>query len=230
MKRLDIYLYSQKISDEMRPAFILGITSSFLVTVIGFAYFIVVLAMFIGGHMTLPPPEPIQNFAAIVSLIAAPLIVILCASIHYLVNRNKKIFSFLAVAFSLVFTTFVCMNRLIQLSIVRLSTMEGNTEGLSRFLPYNPRSAMFALEITGWGAFLGLALLFLAFAFKNQGISKLTRYTFMVYAFLGIVSSFAFIIDSPLSIIGFVAWGLILYLGTGFCTISLYKFDKNWHE
>lgn len=230
MKRIKLYKYSQKLSDEKRPAFLLGVTSSFLITVIGIAYFLVVVALMISGQMKLPPPEQVQNFAAIVSILAAPLIVIFCASIHYLVPKRKKVLSILGLSFSLIFTAFVCMNRFIQLSIVRLSTLEGNTEGLSRFLPYDSRSAMFALELIGWGAFLGLAMLFIAFAVKSKGIGKFVKYTFITYAVLGITSTIAFVVNSPLSVIGFIAWGLILYIGTGLCALSLYKYDEYWDE
>ncbi len=219
-----------KTTGEKRPAYFLGILSSFLLTIIGILYFIVILVNLINGLMTLPPSEQIQNFAAIVSIIIAPLIIILCASIHDLTMKNKKVFSLLGIEFSVLFATFVCINCFIQLSTVRLSLLEGNIEGLSRFLPYDPRSAMFALEMVGWGAFLGLALLFMAFTVKNTGVCKMIKYTFLLYAFLGITSTIAFLVDSPLSTIGFVAWGLILYIGTGLLTITFIKYDKYWYE
>lgn len=219
-----------KVPIEKRPAFMLGMVSSLLITVVGLAYFIVMLIMFMNGMMTLPPAEKIQNFAAIVSIISAPLIIILCSSIHYLTPTRRKVFSLLGIAFSLIFAAFVCMNRFIQLSIVRLSILEGNMEGIYRFLPYEPRSAMFVMEMIGWGVFLGLALLFLAFTVKNKGLGKSIRYTFLLYGFLGMTSAISFIVDSPLSIIGFAAWGLILYIGTGLTAISFIKFDKYWDE
>ena len=219
-----------KVPSEKRPAFLLGMISSLAITLLGSAYFFVMLIMFMKGKMTLPPTEEIQNFAAIVSIISAPLIIILCSSIHCLTAARRKVYSLLGIAFSIVFTAFVCMNRFIQLSVVRLSLLEGNMEGLSRFLPYEPRSAMFALEMTGWGAFLGLALLFMAFTVKNKGLGKYIRYTFLLYSLLGIASAIAFVADSPLSVIGFAAWGLILYIGTGLCAISFIKFDRYWDE
>ena len=219
-----------KVSSEKRPAFLLGLLSALLITIVGSAYFIFMLIMLMNGKMTLPPAVEIQNFAAVVSIISAPLMIILCSSIHCLAPVRRRVFSLLGIAFSTIFAAFVCMNRLIQLSIVRLSILEGNMEGLSRFLPYEPRSAMFALEMTGWGAFLGFALLFMAFTIKNKGLGKYIRYSFLLYSLLGIASTIAFIVDSPLSVIGFAAWGLILYIGTGLCAISFTKFDRYWDE
>ncbi|HYF95269.1 MAG TPA: hypothetical protein VD969_23910 [Symbiobacteriaceae bacterium] len=41
------------------------------------------------------------------------------------------------------------------------------------------------------------------------------RWTFLLYAVLGIGSTVACVVDSPLSAMGFLAWGVLLPTGTG---------------
>lgn len=86
-------------------------------------------------------------------------------------------------------------------------------------MPYGARSAMLSLELAGWGFFLSLALLSTAFAFSRQGVAGKVRLSFLSYAVLGLASNIAFVADSPLSAIGFVAWGVILPIGTAFLTV-----------
>jgi hypothetical protein len=66
----------------------------------------------------------------------------------------------------------------------------------------------------GWGWFLGLAMIFAAPIFSGGRLQRWLRWLSVGYGALGLVSAVAFLLASPLSVIGFVAWGLILFIIT----------------
>ena len=197
----------------------IGYWSALTATAIGVVYGAVVGFLTAVGKLTLPPPEWVQLFAALVTIGEGPLLVAALAAVHYVVPAERRIFSLLGVLFATTFMVMVSINRFVQLAVVRISVSHGDTSGLARFMPYAPQSAMLALEMVGWGFFLGLALLSTAFAMTGTRIERAVRWTFLVYAVLGIGSTVAFVADSPLSAIGFVAWGLILPIGTGLLAV-----------
>jgi hypothetical protein len=156
----------------------------------------------------------------------SPLLIIIIVSIHYIVPADRKILSHLGIIFCSIFAIMVSINRFIQLIVVRPGVISGDVEGLKRFYPYQPGSAMFALELVGWGIFLSIALLFIAFVFSSQGIQKYIRISFFIYTILGITGSIGLIIKSPVSAIGFVAWGFILQISSILLSVFFYKYKK----
>lgn len=211
-------------SSKKKLSLVLGFYSSLVITILGVIYFAVILILFITGKNTIPPSEPIQLFGAIETILMAPLLIIIFTSIHYIVSEDKKILSHLGIVFCSIFAVMVSINRFVQLIVVRLSAIAGDMEGLKRFYPYQPDSAMFALEMVGWGVFLSLALLLIAFVFSSKGLQRYIRISFFIYAILGIIGSIGLIINSPFSAIGFVAWGFILPVGTALLTVFFYKY------
>lgn len=101
------------------------------------------------GSLTLPPPEPLGSFAAVDTIATAVLLVVLVVGIDTICPLDRRAFSRLSVVFTVMFAVAVTINRFVQLTIVRQSVAAGDVTDLRRFLPYDPRSAMFALEILG---------------------------------------------------------------------------------
>lgn len=200
-----------------------GYWSALTGTAIGIAYTAVLGVLFATGSFTLPLPEWVQVFAAVVTIVSGPFMVAMLAAVHYVLPAGGRLFSLLGVVFAAVFMVMVSINRFVQLAVVRISTIKGNTAGLERFMPYEPQSAMLALEMIGWGFFLGLALLCTALALSRKGIEGAVRWTFLLYAVLGIGSTVAFVLDSPLSAMGFVAWGLVLQVGSALLAVWFHR-------
>ena len=219
---------SSLLPEEKRTTYLLALLSSFLVTLLGMVYFAATVCFALGGQMTYPPGDSIQLFGGITTALAALLMPVFFVSMHYMAPVKAKVCTLLAVVFCVLFSAFTGINRFVQLSIVRLSLLEGNTVGLERFLPYDGRSAMFALEMIGLSLFMSLALLFLALSMGRKKLTGAARATFLAYVPLGLVSAVAFLLDSPLSIIGFAAWGFVLFVGTGLTFLSLIKHDRHW--
>lgn len=197
----------------------IGYGTSMITATMGIAYALVICGLVATGRLTLPPPGWVQVFAAVGTIVLAPLLVAVMAALHYTVPAGRRLFSLLGVVFSSAFMVMVCINRFVQLGVVRLSVLHGDTGGLERFLPYGTRSVMFALEMVGWGFFLGFGFLSAAFALPHKGLEGYLRLAFRLYAVLGIISTVAYVADSPLSSVGFIAWGVVLPLATALLAV-----------
>jgi hypothetical protein len=197
----------------------LGAWSAGLATLGGVVYFLVILSAIIGGRFTFPPPTSIQLFGGISSLLFCPLLVVVMACLHSVTPVEKKAFSQIALGFTLLFALAVSINRYTQLGVVRQSLALGSASGVEWFLPYGDRSVMLGLEMMGWGWFLGLALLFAAPLFSQGRLQHWLRGLSILYGVLGLTSSVAYLLASPLSVIGFAAWGLVLFVITGLLAV-----------
>jgi hypothetical protein len=207
-------------------AYTVGFWSALFNTLGGIIYFLVILGLVLTGQFTFPPSGGVQLFGGIISLIFCPLIVILMASLHAVTVPEKKVFSQSSLAFTLLFAISVSINRFTQLGVVRQSIAAGTTEGLNWFLPYGDHSIMFGLEMMGWGWFLGLALLAAAPIFSKGKLQGWIKWLLVVYGVLGIISSAGFLAASPISAIGFIAWGLILFIITGLLMVYFRRVEK----
>jgi hypothetical protein len=201
--------------EENSWAYSVGFWSALINTVGGIIYFLFIFGMIVTGQFTFPPSGGIQLFGGIISLIFCPLIVILMASLHTVTVPEKKVFSQISLAFALLFAISVSINRFTQLGAVRQSIAAGTTEGLNWFLPYGDHSVMLGLEIMGWGWFLGLALLMAAPIFSEGKLQGWIKWLMVLYGVLGIISAVGYLLASPISAIGFIAWGLVLFIITG---------------
>ena len=167
------------------------------------------------GSLTLPPPEPVGTFAAVDTIASAVLLVVLVVAIDTICPPDRRAFSRLSVAFTTMFAVAVTINRFVQLTIVRQSVAAGDTTDLRRFLPYDPRSAMFAIEILGWGFFFGLAALCLVPVLRGPGLRAWIARLMGLYGVLGLVCALGLVFDSPVVAVGFLAWGGVLPLAAG---------------
>lgn len=196
-------------------AYHLGLWSAVAVTVLGILYFACIVGAILTGGMTLPPPNWLQLAGGLVSLLSCPLLVALMAALHAVTPPVKRVLSLTALGFTLLFAAFVSINRFTQFGAVRQSLVAGTTVGIDWFLPYGERSVMLGLEIAGWGWFLGLALLAAAPLFSGDRSARWLRGLCLLYAALGIVAAIGFLLASPVSAVGFVAWGFVLFFITG---------------
>jgi hypothetical protein len=197
----------------------LGFWSSLLITPVGGVYFCVMAAVAMTGGLSLPPSAPLQLFGGATTLILAPLLLVLAVCLKECSPTPVKVLGAVGVAFTVLFVAMVSINRFVQLTVVQQSVISNRTEGLDRFMPYDPGSVMFALEILGWGLFLGLAMAAFASQFGADRLERNIRRLLLGYAVLGITSAAGYMAASPLAAVGFIAWGLVLYVATALLTI-----------
>ena len=104
-----------------------------------------------------------------------------------------------------------------------MDTCDERQQRLDWFLPYGDHSVMLGLEMMGWGWFLGLAFLFAVPLFSEPWLRGLS----ISYAVLGFTSAIAYLLASPLSAIGFIAWGLVLYIITALVAVQFRRAQQD---
>jgi hypothetical protein len=194
--------------------------SSLLLAGIGFLYAAVLGVAAVLGSLSLPPPEPVGSFAAVDTIASAILLIVLVVGIDVIAPAGRRPFSRLAATFTAMFAIAVTINRFVQLTIVRQAIGDGDVADLRRFLPYDPHSAMFALEILGWGFFLGLAALCLVPVLRGPGLRTWIARLFGLYGLLGLTCALGLVLDSPVVAVGFLAWGGALPLAAGMVAVA----------
>lgn len=200
-------------------AYPLGFWSAFITTLGGIIYFLVIVGAILTSQFTFPPSDSIQLFGGVSSLLFCPSLVILIACLHTITPVEKKALSQISLAFTILFALAVSTNRFTQLGVVRQSLASGTVNGIEWFLPYGGHSIMLGLEILGWGWFLGLAMLFAAPLFSKGKLQLWLRGLLILYGVLGLISAVTYLLASPLSVVGFVAWGLILFIITALLAV-----------
>ena len=94
---------------------------------------------------------------------------------HFIVNASKKHFTFLSISFTLISSTVLLIAYFTQFSVVPISVMKGEAEGIALLTQYNEHGLFIAMEELGYIT-MSIALFFLAFAFsKNSRTEKIIR-------------------------------------------------------
>jgi hypothetical protein len=158
--------------------------------------------------------QPIQMLSLIPSLLLAPTFVVLMVSLHYYASPDKKIWSHLGIAFALIYAVMASINYIIQLTVVRLSILNKETDGLAMFVMGNSHSIFWALASSY--AFMNLAMLFAAPVFGSGRLERAIRWLFVANGASVVVTVFGVIADSPpVYLLGsLVPWCVIFSLAT----------------
>jgi hypothetical protein len=208
------YSRTAQLSKATNPAYRIGFWSAAASTALGILYFIIILVSVATGQFTFPPPDWLQLSAGIISLVVCPLLVVMFTSLYAITSPEKKVYSLAALAFTVLFAMSVSTNRFSQLGVVRQGLAAGNTEGIGWFLAYGDFSVMLGMEFMGWAWFLSLGMLCAAPLFSKGRLQKWLRGLMLLYGSLGVVAAVGFLMPSPLSMLGFVAWGVVLFIVT----------------
>jgi hypothetical protein len=75
---------------------------------------------------------------------------ILTVCIHHFVPDNKKIFSHIALSFSIISALTLIIDYYIQISVMQPSLIRGETDGIAMLTQYNPHGIFIALEEIGY--------------------------------------------------------------------------------
>ncbi len=204
-----------------------GFYSAVANTLGGIVYLLAVLYVIATGQFTFPPADWVQLFGGISSLIFCPLIVVMMAALHSAVDASKKVLSQISLGFTLLFALSVSINRFSQLGVVRQAALAGKADGIGWFQAYGDYSVFLGLEYLGWAWFLGLALLFAAPLFGEGRLERWIRGLMLLYAAMGLVASIGFLVGNWLSLIGFAAWGVVLFIITALLAIWFTKTGRN---
>jgi len=142
------------------------------------------------------------NFSA---LLIAPSFLVLMVSIHAYVPRGKKLWTQLALAFSIIYTVVIGQNYFLQMTVVRQNPLAFEVLTMD---PNRKDSVFWALEILGYG-FMSLAALSVSLAFQNVGIERWIRWLFIVNGIFAMIAAAGFVLTAnPLHIVGLLSVGV----------------------
>ena len=116
---------------------------------------------------------------------------IFITSIHFIVPPGKNIFSFISIAFALITTTVLLIAYFTQFSVIPISMMKGESEGIALITQYNSHGLFIAMEELGYIT-MSIAFLFLYPVFSaNNNIEKSIR-IILILQFAVMLLSFLF--------------------------------------
>jgi hypothetical protein len=103
----------------------------------------------------------------------------LMVSIHYFAPQQRKILSQMGLFFALMTAVTLAAAYFVQFSVVPISLMSGETEGITLLTQYNPHGVFIALEELGY-LLMALSFLFMAFVFANKNrLETAVRWVFI---------------------------------------------------
>ena len=140
----------------------LGRLSAVAVFLIGLAYLVTLAIGFAVHGLAEPIVDPILAIMEALTLLSAPLLVVLMAAIHDYASVNRKIYGMIALAF-----TILCAGTTSAVHFVELTARRQLGSG-GIVWP----SSVYAVELLAWNLFLGLALLFAAPVFDAGGPAR----------------------------------------------------------
>jgi len=110
------------------------------------------------------PGDYIWMYFAIFQLIS---FVVFMATIYKIAPPEKKIFGFISFAFTLIAAIVLLANYYTQFTVVPISLMKGETEGIALLTQYNGNGVFIALEELGF-LMMSLSLLFASQVFSSH--------------------------------------------------------------
>jgi hypothetical protein len=148
-----------------------------------------------------PIVDPILAVMEILTLIAAPLLVILMSTIHSTTSLDLKAHSSIALNFMILAAGLTGTVHFIGLTTLRQTGMEGIVWP----------SILYAVELLAWDVFLGLSLLFAAPVFQGKGLNRKIRITLIITGVLCITGTLGPVTgDMRLQFISVLGYGVVL--------------------
>jgi hypothetical protein len=141
------------------------------------------LSEFPGDYLWMPP-----------AMILVVLYVVLVSSIHTQAALQKKVYAQIGLSFALLSAGVLLCDYFVQFSVVPVSLMNEQREGISLVTQYNPYGVFIVLEELGY-LLMGLSFAFLAPVFADGGrLAGAVRWVFvggfvLTVAFLAVISA-----------------------------------------
>jgi hypothetical protein len=180
---------------------VLGRWSSFVVFLVGLAYFIALLIGFATRGLSAPIVDPLLAVMEMLTLLVAPVLLVMMAAIHGRAPQVLKTVSSLAFAFMALATGVTGVVHFVALTATRQ---------LGTALLVWPSSA-YAAELLAWDGFLGLALVCAALTFQSAGRERHVRRGFLVCGLLCLLGLVGPAVGNMrVQLIGVFAYGALL--------------------
>jgi len=109
-------------------------------------------------------------------------------SLHFISPAEMKIFSFTGISFALISSVVLFADYFIQFSVVPVSLMKGETDGIAMITQYNDHGIFIAMEELGY-LMMSISFLFMAFVFsRDNALERWLRWIFIIPSVLTIIS------------------------------------------
>lgn len=114
--------------------------------------------------------------------------VVVMAAIHAYASPQKKIFSQIGLCFAVISAFLLFTDYFVQFSVVPISLMNGETEGIPLLTQYNPHGVFIALEEAGY-LMMSLSFLWMAPVFADKKrLETAVRWIFIIAFVLTVIS------------------------------------------
>jgi hypothetical protein len=156
-----------------------------------------------------PPQDPAWAIAEILTIVGAPLQVIMFAALHESAPPRARLFSQLALGWMLVMTALTVTVHFVELTVARRIDLAAEP-GLAGVFAWGQPSLLQGVEFTAWHLFFGLALLCAAVAFGGQGLEAAVRTGLGAGGVLCLAGLLGPALDKPgLRVIGVVGYAVV---------------------
>src|SRR5678815_585100 len=182
-----------------------GLRSAWANFVLFIVYDLIVITGIVIGQGVLK--EPYLAIAEVMTLVSAPLLILLMVAIHECAPQSAKVFSLTALAWILLLAGSTVIVHFVNLTLWRQISDQQKIDYV-RFLGWEWPSMMFAIELVAWHLFFGLSMFFAAFAFKGVGKEKIVKQGLIITGILCIVG-----LIGP--VIGDLKWRMMGIFGYG---------------
>jgi hypothetical protein len=176
----------------------LGIWSAFGLFLVGIAYLLTLVVGVASAGLTTPILGPILAVMEVLTLLSAPLLVIMLTAVHSWAPAEYKVHSLVALAFAVLAAGLTSGVHFVGLTVLR------RTGSAAIQWP----SVSYALELLAWDIFLGLALIFAAPVFQGGGLRRAVRLTMASAGYLSLAGTVG-------PAIGDLRWQRVGILGYG---------------
>ncbi|GAP20629.1 hypothetical protein [Leptolinea tardivitalis] len=148
-----------------------------------------------GNCMNYPYPDiltyfPRDYYWMYLVVIQLCLFLILMIANHFNAPVEKKIYTLISVAFAIISTTILLADYFLQFSVIPISVMKDQTDGIALLTQYNGHGIFIALEELGY-SMMSIAFLFLSPAYTMK--NRLEKVLHWVLLLPFILNTFAFI-------------------------------------
>ena len=130
--------------------------------------------------------EPYLAIAEVMTIVGAPLLILLMAAIHECAPQRARVFSLTAIGWIVLLAGSTVIVHFVNLTLWRQISVQQKIDYV-RFLGWEWPSMMFAIELVAWHLFFGLSLFFAAFAFRGEGSEKAVRIALIATGLLCII-------------------------------------------
>jgi hypothetical protein len=196
----------------------LGFWAALLSTLLGIGYGLAVIIMAASQSKTgsaagwtdieayLATFSPILMLPLVPSLLLAPAFTALMVCIHAYAAPEKRIWSQLGLAYTLIYAGMAFTNYIVQLVSVQRSLLAGETDGLAMLVHGNPHSIFWSL-VSAY-IFMNLAMLFVAPVFQGGRLETWIRRFFLLNGCSVVLTIATLWLDSPA---GFLLGSLVIW-------------------